>query len=82
MELSDSHPPLNSDPERKRDFENDQKRGQRGSKKYEKSIVVGEDGNEEEDGVGAHMKEGQGGSHCATHPRGADIMSERQASRR
>lgn len=37
---------------------------------------MGEDWNEEEDGVGAHMKRERGESHCA------DIMLERQASRR
>lgn len=83
-ELRDFYPPLNSkrEPERERE-----KGGTVGLiKRKEKHIwetrCKGEDEkrHEVEEGVEAQKK--VGGSHFAAHPRGADIIWERQASKR
>lgn len=58
-------PLLNSDPERNPDLENNQKRGQSGSKKFSLRLGV-RIKNEEGEAVRAHTK--RRGSHCATHP--------------
>lgn len=81
-ELSDFYPPLNSDKERARERERELIKKEEGAD--QRNTVWRRGWGEKWRGRrrGGTDEGGRGGSHCATHPGGTDIIWERQASGR